>query len=218
MKTRKPLMTAFLLIGFLAGWLALVFQLYLTLSIRVLSVTATVLQYLSYFTILTNLLVALCFSFLLLKPDSRWGIFFSKPGTLAALAVYITVVGAIYNIILRALWSPQGLQFIVNELLHSFIPAFFLVFWFVFTPKNDLQWKDVLPWLWYPLIYLVYTLVRGPIADWYPYPFLDVTALGYETALINGAGIAVVFVFFSLLFIALAKWMTRLESSRSLSD
>ena len=30
-------------------------------------------------------------------------------------------------------------------------------------------------WLWllFPAIYLAGTLIRGPMVDWYPYPFLD---------------------------------------------
>jgi hypothetical protein len=30
----------------------------------------------------------------------------------------------------------------------------------------------------YPLAYLAYSLIRGPIVDWYPYPFLDPDEVG----------------------------------------
>ena len=35
-----------------------------------------------------------------------------------------------------------------------------------------------LGWLLAPLAYFAYSLVRGPIAHWYPYPFLDPRSLG----------------------------------------
>ncbi len=43
----------------------------------------------------------------------------------------------------------------------------------------------------YPIGWLVYTLVRGAIVDWYPYPFLDVGLHGYPRALLACAAVAV---------------------------
>jgi hypothetical protein len=38
----------------------------------------------------------------------------------------------------------------------------------------------VLPyWLAFPVVFAVYSLIRGPIVQWYPYPFLDPRAHGY---------------------------------------
>jgi hypothetical protein len=34
-----------------------------------------------------------------------------------------------------------------------------------------------------PLAYVAYTLARGAVTNWYPYPFLDVTQLGHLTVL-----------------------------------
>jgi hypothetical protein len=35
------------------------------------------------------------------------------------------------------------------------------------------QFKQALIWLAYPLVFCAYSLIRGPIVGWYPYPFLD---------------------------------------------
>ncbi len=119
----------FLTIGMVIGWFAVIFQLWLIIINRTVSIPETIIRFFSFFTILTNILVALCFTFLLLKPNTKWGIFFSKPATLTAITLYIAVVGIIYNVILRFLWSPKGLQLIVDELLHSVIPVWFILSW-----------------------------------------------------------------------------------------
>jgi len=36
-----------------------------------------------------------------------------------------------------------------------------------------------------------YTFAHGAVTDWYPYPFVDVTVLGYVTMLRNGVGLIV---------------------------
>lgn len=48
-------------------------------------------------------------------------------------------------------------------------------------------------------------IAKEPVSGYYPYPFIDVRALGYQQALLNAAGVAAVFLALSLLFVALAK-------------
>jgi peptidoglycan biosynthesis protein MviN/MurJ (putative lipid II flippase) len=145
----------------------------------------------------------------LLNAGSNWGKFLSKQQTLTAVTVYILVVGLIYNIILRVLWKPEGLQMIVNELLHSVIPVLFLLYWLIYVPKNQLKWKNAWPWLLYPLIYTIYVFIFGAITGFYPYPFIDLTQLGPGKILINVAGVAILFLAFSYLLIAIAKLLNR---------
>ena len=38
-----------------------------------------------------------------------------------------------------------------------------------------------------PLLWIGFTFVHGGITGWYPYPFLDVTVLGFVPALVNAA-------------------------------
>lgn len=191
--------------GALTGWFAVVFQLYLIIQNRVMSIISTIFQYFSYFTILTNILVALAFTFIVVAPDSRRGKFFRQPKVLTAIAVYITVVGLVYNLILRFLWAPSGLQLVVDELLHSVMPVAFVIFWLAFVPKGELQWKDVFPWLLYPLIYLIYILLRGAGTGRYPYPFIDVNTLGYSRVLLHCGGLFLVFFLLSLLFVGIGR-------------
>ncbi|MEP6713204.1 MAG: Pr6Pr family membrane protein, partial [Ferruginibacter sp.] len=166
------------------------------------------IRYFSYFTIDTNIIVAICCSILLVNPTSALGRFFSRPQTQTAICIYILVVGIVYNLILRFLWAPEGLQKAVDELLHSVIPVLFLLYWFLFVPKNSLQWRQVFPWLIYPFAYTVLVLIRGSFSGFYPYPFIDVNQLGLNKALLNAGGLTLVFLVISLLFIAIAKGMS----------
>lgn len=192
-----------------AGWVALLLQLYLIIVNRVASLSETIVRYFSFFTILTNIIVAISFTLLYLKGITDRGNFFTKPKTLTATLVYITIVGLIYNAILRFIWAPVGMAKLVDELLHTIIPIGFILFWLFFVPKQNIKWKNILPWLIYPLVYLGYTLLRGPSANWYPYPFVDVLTLGYNKVLINSALVCAVFIFFSFLFVGIAKMMSK---------
>lgn len=199
----------FLLLISLLGWFALVSQFYLILVSKQASVAETITRYFSFFTILTNIMLAVCTTVLLLKPDSRWGNFFSKPGTLTALTVYIAIVGITYNAILRFLWQPQGLQWVTDELLHLIIPVLFLLMWCLYVEKSRLQYKQAFPWLIYPVLYMIYTAIRGAIVHYYPYPFTDVDVLGYSRVLLNSLWLFVAFLGLSLFLIAIGKYISR---------
>jgi hypothetical protein len=200
---------SFEIIGALIAWLAVIFQLYLIIINREVSLGETIIRFISFFTILTNIIVAVCFTLLAFKSTSSWGNFFSKPQTQAAIAVYIFVVGLTYNIILRGIWNPQGLQRIVDELLHVVVPIYFVLYWFIFSPKNNLQWKNVFPWLIYPFLYLVYTLIRGAFVHYYPYPFVDADKLGINTVLVNSGVLFILFFLLSLLFVWIGKMLSK---------
>lgn len=191
------------------GWIALVLQLYLIIVNRTASIPETLLRYFGFFTILTNILVAASLTLVYVKGISENGHFLTRPKTLTATAVYITIVGLIYNVILRFQWAPEGLAKLVDELLHSFIPVLFIFFWIKFVPKQSIQWKNILPWLIYPLVYLGYTLLRGSFAAWYPYPFINVTDLGYEKVVMNSAMVTVAFLVIAVLFAGIAKAMSK---------
>ncbi|SKD07059.1 hypothetical protein SAMN05660461_3677 [Chitinophaga ginsengisegetis] len=191
------------------GWFALITQLYLNVSSHQVSVPESVTRYFSYFTLLTNLMVAAYCTVLWLAPGSRMGAFFSRTQTATAITVYITIVALIYNIVLRSLWQPQGLQKVLDQLLHTIIPVLFILYWCVFVKKHTLQWNNFLPWLWYPFIYLVFILIRGAFSGFYPYPFIHAGEIGMQQTLINAGGIAILFMVMSLAFIGIGKLWSR---------
>lgn len=199
---QKPFTRVIAFIGAVIGWFAIIAQFYLIIINRVVSVPETIFRFFGYFTIDTNILIALCFTFIFLGNKSSLGRFFSKATTISALTVYIIMVGIVYNTILRFIWDPQGLAMIVDEILHSIMPVFFILFWVIFTPTSDLRWKNAFSWLIYPLVYMFYAIIHGAITKFYPYMFVDVTRHGYSKTLSN-AGLFL-FAFFSLSLILIA--------------
>ena len=205
------------LIGALIGWFAIIAQLYLIITNREVSVIGTLFRYFAYFTVDTNIIAALCFTFIFLGPRYRLGRFFSRPSTITAITVYITIVGMVYNVVLRSEWTPTGLQMIVDELLHTVIPALVIIFWLLFVPIEDLKWKNAFPWLIYPIIYMTYALIHGSITKFYPYPFVDVNDLGYNKALINTGGILLVIFMLSLALIGTGKLMKKFDNRKGIA-
>ena len=202
------------LISALVAWFAILAQLYLIIANRETSVFNTLCRFLGYFTIDTNIIVALCFTAIAKRKDSLAGNFFSKPTTITAITVYISIVGIVYNVVLRSTWNPQGLQKIVDELLHSVIPVLFIFYWLIFVPIENLKWKNAILWLIYPVLYMIYALILGAVTKWYPYPFVDVNELGYNKALINAGGVLLVIFILSLALITAGKLMKRFDSDK----
>lgn len=201
-KGMRPLLTIMIALG----WFAIMAQFYLIIENRITSIPETAIRFFSFFTILTNILVALCCTILLLNYNSKWRNFFSNKNTLTAIAVYITIVGVVYNLILRFLWNPEGLQWIVDELLHSVIPILFIILWLLYIPKRRLQLKSVFAWLLYPLVYLIFIIIRGSFSGFYPYPFIDVNKLGYNKVIVNSTGMLAAFLVTSVLFVLIDRF------------
>lgn len=209
MYQRNNIITLVAACGALMAWLAVFLQLYLMIQYRVEDLSEIILRFFSYFTILTNILVAIYFTTIGLAPASKPGRFILKAQTSTAITVYIMVVGIVYNVVLRSLWQPFGLQLIVDELLHSVIPVFALLYWITLVNKSGLKWNNVFSWLIYPLGYLVFVLIRGAFSGFYPYPFIDVTALGYSETLRNSIYLFIAFLLLSIFMVFLAKIIDR---------
>ena len=195
----------YLVIVAIVGWLALILQFYLMIQNRKVSILETTIRFFSFYTILTNILIALYSTFLLLKPDSGWGKYFSRPSVATAITIYILVVGITYNLILRQIWNPQGWDKVADELLHLAIPILFLVYWLIFVPKGTLKSGNVFPWLIYPLVYFIWTMIFGTLSGFYPYFFIDVNELGFGKVLLNSGVLTSGFLLLSLLFVGLDR-------------
>jgi len=189
----------------LITWFAVLTQYYLMIDNKVTSILETTIRFFSFFTILTNLLVAIYFTFSLIKTKNNPLLRIHKPGTLTAVTVFITIVGIVYQVLLRHTWEPKGAQKVVDELLHTVIPILVILFWFLYEQKETIGYKQIFKWLIYPSIYLIYILIRGNISNFYPYPFIDVGNIGLKQVFINSAGLILFFVFISAGYIKLGK-------------
>ncbi|MFK0298583.1 Pr6Pr family membrane protein [Brevundimonas sp. NPDC090276] len=198
------------------GWFALGLQYGVTLADNPdRSAGELTLNFFSYFTILSNILVALALTAPVVTPNSRMGRWFAGEAVRAAMAMYIVVVGVVYHFLLAPTWNPQGLALLGNSLLHYVMPAAFVLDWLLFAPKGRLNWKDPARWLIFPLVYGGWTLIHGALSGWWPYPFVDVGALGLGRVLLNFVGLLIFFLIVGLVIVALDRTFGRGDRSRA---
>ncbi|MGC1550634.1 MAG: Pr6Pr family membrane protein [Rhodanobacter sp.] len=202
----------FAAIAAVIGWAALALQLGLSIQLTIANgqgAWAGVWFYLGYFTISTNVLVALALTAAARGPRGAISRFFGRVDVHTATAMSIVIVSAIYNLLLRQLWQPHGWQIVADMTLHDVMPALFLLYWWLAVPKAMLRFHQVIIWQLYPAAYFVYVLVRGAVNGWYPYPFLDVPPLGYIDVLIDACAVLLVFIVVGLLLVTLGRWQAR---------
>lgn len=143
----------------------------------------------TFFTILSNILVAaVCVALVLRRRHSD---LFAVAWLDALLG--ITVTGVVYNTVLAGLYDLRGAEYLADRLFHAVSPLLFVVGWLLFGPRGLVRRRVVLLALIYPLAWLAFTLVRGALIGWYPYPFVDVTALGYVQVAVNSLLITALF-------------------------
>ena len=202
----------------LLAWAALAAQLWLTIGIVLAQGRGFMMGlvvFFGFFTVLTNLLAAVVMTGHAAGPGYASFRHTASPVVMTTTAAAITMVGSIYFLILRHLWKPEGAQFWADVALHYFIPTLVVIFWAWTVPARSMRWKDT-PWLFmYPLVYLVYVFVRGEIVQLYPYPFIDVLAIGYRAALLNSAGMMLAYALVVGFFCGLRIIFTRTTSRTS---
>ncbi len=199
----------FIAVAAFVAWSAVLLQFVLSLQLAVANgkgVVGGIVIFFGYFTILTNILVALALSAPLIAPNSALGRFFGRPGVATMVAAAITVVCLAYFFLLRNVWDPEGWQFVADAALHYVTPALFLLYWWFAVPKDELRWVDLPKWTVYPVAYLVYALVRGALTGLYPYHFIDVNVIGYGAALANAVGIMIGFSVVAALLVAVSRF------------
>lgn len=110
----------------------------------------------------------------------------------SATAVYILVVGIGFAILLSGL---EGIALTAvpwdNTVLHYITPLAVLLDLIFDRPRTKLQFKKSLVWITFPIIYVIYSLIRGAATGWYPYPFLNPANGGYGKVAITVGGLVV---------------------------
>ena len=163
---RGPAIRIIAAIAALSGWAGLVLQLWLLIS--AMGFLDGLWRFVGFFTILTNILAAGGATAVALGGDKGLG------GARARLmaATSILMVGLVYSLALRALWSPTGLQKVADVLLHDATPLVWLALW-LFAPHPQLAWREIGWALVLPTFYVVYAIGRGMMDGWYAYWFLN---------------------------------------------
>ncbi len=135
-------------------------------------------NFFSFFTIESNLFASAIFLL-----GALTSLRFSQSRTWdmvrGAAALYMITTGVVYGLLLSG--YQEELQTTipwVDTVLHKLFPLVLFADWLICPPVNRIPFKRALIWLTYPLVYCAYSLIRGPIVDWYPYPFLNPDSAG----------------------------------------
>lgn len=171
---------------------------------------------LSYFTIQTNLLMAVVFA---ASARRAWTARRPLPAALTGgTLLYISITGLVYHLILADqsggfsmtgdTATLTGWQAVSDQLLHTVTPIAAVIDWLLLTRPAPFAVRHATTWLLYPLAYLAFSLARGAMLspgtpERYLYPFVDVDRHGYVGILGNTAILGVAFYALSLLVVAL---------------
>lgn len=165
----------------------------------------SVINFFSFFTIESNLFAA---SVLLVSVSY---LFFSKlkkddafDYLRGAASLYMVVTGVVYVLLLSRADVQTPIPW-VNAVLHYIFPVVVLLDWIVDRPTQAISIRRAALWLAYPVGYLAYSLIRGPIAHWYPYPFLNVEKLGYLSVAVNSLVVAAGVILLSFLLVRISR-------------
>ncbi|GLW35068.1 Pr6Pr family membrane protein [Actinoplanes regularis] len=165
------------------------------------------IRLLSYFTIQSNILLLIVATTLTLNPD-RDGRLWRVIRLNAILGIIIT--GLVYATVLAGTAHPTGAGWWSNLGFHYIAPWWALLGWLLFGPRSRLDTRTLFLAAAWPVLWIGYTFAHGAATDWYPYPFADVTEIGYGAAARNMTFVVMI----ALLFGALLWGLDRRLSGR----
>ena len=163
------------------------------------SAAATLWILARYFTIITNLIVAIVMTGVAIGRRA-------SPLLLGGITLAMLLVGIVYALLLQHLYTMTGTAKIADVVLHKITPLLMALWWLLFAPRRKLRWNAPLWWTAYPLGYFVYAVGRGLNDGKYPYPFLEVGRLGWLQTALNAAGIAFGFILAGFLLVWIDRW------------
>jgi hypothetical protein len=152
-----------------------------------------------FFTILTNLALAVTMTWV--ATGGR-----ASALLLGGLTLAILFVGIVYALLLQKLHDLSGAALVADILLHKISPILMTLWWALFSPRAKLRPSAAFWWGLYPLIYFAYVLARGREDGRYPYPFIDVSRLGWLQTALNAAGVAFAFILAGLALVWIDRW------------
>lgn len=164
--TRKKIEQILAALAALIGWAGLILQFWLV--VEAMGLAAGTWRLLAFFTILTNIGVALVATAVAAGSSGV----LARPVAKYVAATSIAVVGLVYSLWLRSTWEPEGLQKLADIALHDVVPVLFLGSWLAGL-HEQLKWRDVGLAIMPPLLYSLYALARGAVDGFYAYWFLN---------------------------------------------
>jgi len=158
----------------------------------------------AFFTIQSNVAVGVSTLLLALGVVSR-ATWFQALRLIGVVGITLTFV--VFHAVLRDLQDLTGQAAVADFLLHTVSPILCVSGWLLFGPRGLTSRSAVLIALAYLVVWGVFTLIRGEIVGFYPYPFMNPSEQdqGYGRVAVNLVLVAAVFVALA----AGAHWLDR---------
>jgi hypothetical protein len=137
-----------------------------------------VVNFFVYFTNLSNILISVVFIIGAVRLiRGRTDPSASDVAIRGAATVYIAFVGIVFNTVLADTDLGDLVPW-VNLIVHTIIPIAGVLDWFIWAPKRKLPFTITFWWMIWPAVYSIFSIVRGAIIGFYPYPFYHPGAQG----------------------------------------
>lgn len=182
-KTAIGLRKALAWLTAIGGWASLGLQ--FAIIMEAMAFAPALWRFLGFFTVGTNLLVAVMATRLALGRTSG----FSGAGARMAITAAILLVGIAYWFLLAPFWTPTGWQLVADIGLHTVQPVLAAALWLTLR-DGSLGWRDVPKAAVWPATYAVYALARGAGDGWYAYWFLNPRDQSLLELLVSIAGLS----------------------------
>jgi hypothetical protein len=170
------------------------------------SAVSRALNVFAFFTIPSNLIVGIGCLLLALNPNRSSTAF--KVFRLTSV-VAIAITGIVFHSVLKKLLDLESWALVADHALHTVVPVMAVVGWLLYGPRGLTSPHIARLSVIFPAAWLAFTLIRGATIDFYPYPFIDVTRLGYAKVLINSLWVAVLYLAVAAGFSVLDRWLVR---------
>jgi hypothetical protein len=162
-------------------------------------------NFFSYFTVESNafaVILLLASAVYMFKDRTAKNLFILR----GAATLYMVITGIVFSVLLSK-YESATLTAVPwdNTVLHYIMPVAVLVDWLIEPAKNLLAFRKALVWLSFPIAYMLYSLVRGSITGWYPYPFLNPSHNGYTGLIVTSIGIAVLATLLTWLLVSVSN-------------
>lgn len=144
--------------------------------VQMLTFRQPVLNYLSYFTVISNILVITALLSSVINPGKYY-----VDNLRAVATLFILITGLGFTVLL----GGKNDEFLgwTNLVMHYFSPLVMLFDW-IYFPSRKIKFREAGSWFVLLIGYLVYTLIRGTFTDWYPYGFLNTAESGLSGVII----------------------------------
>ena len=138
----------------------------------------SIVNFFCYFTNLSNIMISIVFiisAVRLIRGQTKPSA--SDVAIRGGATVYIVFVGIVFNTILAD--GDVGLIIPwVNVVVHMIVPIAGLVDWIIWPPRRPLPFRITFWWMIWPAVYSIFSVTRGAIDGFYPYPFFNPAASG----------------------------------------